>query len=189
MTAVPTFLYGAAHSQGRPLDAVRRALGYFRSNKQGKWVGAAPELGVSLLPDYGPSKASPRSGVVVVGATPWVTNYNVPIACTNLVIAKTIARKVSQRGGGLPEVQAMALVHGDGCIEIACNLLNVETTNPKLVQDTVAQLAEAHGVEAKPGYLTGQNRDEILELALRRLLSTISSREVLPPNPYMRSSG
>ncbi|CAM6109051.1 unnamed protein product [Calypogeia fissa] len=184
---VPTFLYGAAHSDGRPLDAVRRSLGYFRSNDQGKWVGS-PELGISLLPDYGPSKANPRTGVVVVGATPWVMNYNVPIASTDLTIGKMIARKVSQRGGGLPEVQAMALLHGDGCIEIACNLLNVEKTNPTMVQDMVAELAHAQGVVVRPGYLTGHSKEEILEYGLRRLLSTISSREALSPNPYVRSS-
>lgn len=103
-------------------------------------------------------------------------------------MGKQIARRVSERGGGLPEVQAMALLHGDGGIEIACNLLNVEVTNPKVVQDMVAQLAEAQGVEVKPGYLTGHSEEEILEFSLRRLLSTISSRETLAPNPYLRSS-
>ncbi|CAM6083112.1 unnamed protein product [Calypogeia fissa] len=114
-------------------------------------------------------------------------NYNVPIASTDLTIAKGIARKVSQRGGGLPEVQAMALLHGDGCIEIACNLLTVEITNPTMVQNMIAELVQAQGVEVRPGYLIGHGKEDILEFALRRLLSTVSSREALAPNPYVRS--
>jgi glutamate formiminotransferase len=176
-------VYGAAHPEGRTLAAIRRELGYFRPNEHGLWVGS-PELGISLSPDFGPNKASPRTGVVVVGATPWVMNYNVPIVSTDLTIGNRIARKVSQRGGGLPEVQAMALLHGDGCMEIACNLLNVDITGPKVVQDTVADLANAQGIEVKRGYLTGHSQEEILELALRRLLSTISSRDTLASNPF-----
>ena len=39
--AVPTFLYGAAHREGRTLASIRRQLGYFKPNSSGdQWRGA-----------------------------------------------------------------------------------------------------------------------------------------------------
>ncbi|KAL2633025.1 hypothetical protein R1flu_004504 [Riccia fluitans] len=167
---VPIFLYGAAHQEKRPLDAIRRRLGYFRANAGGQWVGS-PEFPPELLPDYGPATASAKTGVVVVGACPWVMNYNVPVRSTNLEIGRKIARKVSERGGGLKDVQAMALLHGKDCMEVACNLLNVEISSPQMVQEMVGQLGANEGVEVGQGYLTGQTDEEVFELALEKLFS------------------
>ena len=79
----------------------------------------------------------------MIGATPWVCNYNVPVArprarraaarasaektagaaneedtredTTSRAVreGRRIARRLSERGGGLPSVQAMALPHGE----------------------------------------------------------------------------
>jgi hypothetical protein len=63
----------------------------------------------------------PAAGAVAVGAAKWVVNLNVPLAgqagrggSVEFGIARRIARGLSERGGGLPEVQAMALRHGEG---------------------------------------------------------------------------
>ncbi|KAL3694724.1 hypothetical protein R1sor_008375 [Riccia sorocarpa] len=167
---VPTFLYGAAHQEKRPLDAIRRRLGYFRANADGLWVGS-PELPPELQPDYGPTAASAKTGVVVVGACPWVMNYNVPIQSINLEIGRKIARKVSERGGGLKDVQAMALLHGRDGMEVACNLLNAERSTPQMVQKLVEELGQTEGVEVGHGYLTGQTSEEVFELALEKLFT------------------
>ncbi|BBN05055.1 hypothetical protein MPTK1_3g09890 [Marchantia polymorpha subsp. ruderalis] len=167
---VPTFVYGAAHEDRRPLDAIRRELGYFRCNSLGHWEGT-PELPSELSPDFGPSIASPKTGVVVVGACPWVMNYNVPIQSTDLVTGRKIAKKVSERGGGLADVQAMALLHGEARMEIACNLLDVQKSSPQMVQNLVASLGESAGVDVGQGYLTGQSDEEIFELALEKLFT------------------
>ena len=53
----------------------------------------------------------PARGVVLVGAVPWVTNYNIQLHTTDLKAGREIATAVSQRGGGLPDVEAMALPH------------------------------------------------------------------------------
>ena len=122
-----------------------------------------------MQPDFGPPSAPPKSGIVVVGACPWVMNYNVPLVSTDLEKAKQIARRVSERGGGLPNVQAMALLHGDNCIEIACNLLDMDVSGPDVVQCIVATLAAKEGIKANPGYLTGHSKQEILQLAMEKL--------------------
>ncbi|GLJ22813.1 hypothetical protein SUGI_0429990 [Cryptomeria japonica] len=165
---VPTFLYGAAHHENRTLDSIRRELGYFKPNREGQWVGLA-SVPLSLSPEFGPCQVLPRTGVVVVGACPWVVNYNVPIVSSDLVIGRRIARKVSARGGGLPGVQAMALLHGDKVMEIACNLLDAKSVGPDKVQAEVSLLAEKEGLKSEQGYLTDYSEDQILEAACRRL--------------------
>ncbi|KAI3910535.1 hypothetical protein MKW98_027817 [Papaver atlanticum] len=121
---VPTSLYGAAHQEGKKLDLIRRQLGYFNPNSEGnQWEGALGSDCLPLKPDEGPYQATPTEGVVVVGATQWVDNYNVPIFTNKITAVRRISRRVSGRGGGIPSVQAMALAHGEDIIEVACNLL------------------------------------------------------------------
>ncbi|KAJ7551211.1 hypothetical protein O6H91_06G004700 [Diphasiastrum complanatum] len=167
---VPTYLYGAAHQQGRALDSVRRDLGYYRCNSQGQWIGGLSNISSSFSPDFGPSAClNKRSGMVVVGASPWVMNYNVPILSNDLRAARRIARKVSSRGGGLPQVQAMALLHGDDFIEVACNLLDTAVTSPDIVQTQVSILAEEEGIAVRQGYLTGYSEQEVYALACQKI--------------------
>ncbi|KAI3868016.1 hypothetical protein MKX03_035232 [Papaver bracteatum] len=121
---VPTFLYGAAHQEGKKLDLIRSQLGYFNPNSEGnQWEGALGSDCLPLKPDEGPYQATPTEGVVVVGATQWVDNSNVPIFTNKITAVRRISRRVSGRGGGIPSVQAMALAHGEDIIEVACNLL------------------------------------------------------------------
>eukprot|EP00252_Welwitschia_mirabilis_P021883 TRINITY_DN5737_c0_g1_i1.p1 TRINITY_DN5737_c0_g1~~TRINITY_DN5737_c0_g1_i1.p1 ORF type:complete len:338 (+),score=58.97 TRINITY_DN5737_c0_g1_i1:139-1014(+) len=168
---VPTYLYGAADSENRSLDFIRRSLGYFKANSEGKWVGLMND-NLSLVPDYGPSEISSRTGVVVVGASPWVANYNVPINCSDLRVGRMIAKQVSGRGGGLPGVQAMALLHGDKAMEIACNLLDSKNVGPERVQEEVESLAQKQGLTVGKGYLTDCSEDRVLKLAYQRMKQT-----------------
>ncbi|KAH9302423.1 hypothetical protein KI387_014006, partial [Taxus chinensis] len=165
---VPTFLYGAAHHENRSLDAIRRELGYFKPNREGQWVGLA-SVPWSLSPEYGPSQVESRMGVVVVGACPWVVNYNVPIVSNDLVVGRRIARKIGARGGGLPGVQAMALLHGNKGMEIACNLLDAKNVGPDTVQEEVTLIAAKEGLTAEQGYLTDYTEEQILETAFQRM--------------------
>lgn len=163
---VPVFLYGGAArlQQGRPLDSIRRELGYFRPNSTGnhQWVGGLAGS-LPLNPDEGPSEVPPAKGVVLIGATSWVENYNVPICSTDMAIAKRIARKVSARGGGLQSVQAMALAHGDDSIEVACNLLEPDIVGAHQLQLQLESLAAKEGLIAGKGYFTDLPKEMIIE--------------------------
>ena len=58
------------------------------------------------------------SGVCCIGASPWIINFNVLLdGVKELEAARRIARAVSEKGGGLPRVQAMALKHEEGMKE------------------------------------------------------------------------
>uniref|UniRef100_A0A0D3GC36 glutamate formimidoyltransferase n=1 Tax=Oryza barthii TaxID=65489 RepID=A0A0D3GC36_9ORYZ len=116
---------------------------------------------------------SPRSkGVVVVGATGWVDNYNVPVRTGDVEAARRIARAVSERGGGLPSVQAMGLAHGGGVVEVACNLLDPARVGAEQVQGMVERLAAGEGLSVGKGYFTDYSQDKIVELYFKSAANT-----------------
>lgn len=94
----------------------------------GTWEGGdggpAHATRPEIEPDFGPSHVDPRVGVATVGAGPWVVNCNVPLNTPNLATARDIARRVSERGGGLPLVEAMGLPHGTGEI-LPCPVISI----------------------------------------------------------------
>jgi glutamate formiminotransferase len=120
--AVPTFLYGAADEEGMKLDSIRRTFSYLKPNSnENQWNGVRKSDTSPLKPYRGPSQVTPAKGVVVIGATNCVDNYNVPLLSSDISDVRRIAKLISGRGGGLASVQAMALTHGEGIIEVACN--------------------------------------------------------------------
>ncbi|KAL3848893.1 hypothetical protein ACJIZ3_010775 [Penstemon smallii] len=166
---VATFLYGAAHNERRSLDKIRRDLGYFKPNNsiENQWAGGPQSELLQLNPDEGPPRALSRKGVVVIGATQWVDNYNVPIFSNDMATVRKIAKRVSGRGGGLKSVQSMALAHGEGVIEVACNLLEPNKVGGEQVQIEVERLAKEEGMEVGKGYYTDLSKNEIIESYLK----------------------
>lgn len=58
----------------------------------------------------------------------------------------------------------MALLHSDGLVEIACNLLDPSLSPPAAVQAFVERLADKEGWEVQQGYSTGKSVEELLEI-------------------------
>ncbi|KAK8914450.1 hypothetical protein KSP39_PZI024369 [Platanthera zijinensis] len=161
---VPAFLYGAAHEEGRALASIRRDLGYYRPNSAGhKWAGGLGPYLTQMNPDEGPSQMDQSRGVVVVGASRWVSNYNVQVRSTDIDAVRRIARRVSGRGGGLESVEALALAHGKDCIEVACNLISPERVGADLIQLEVERLAAEEGLVVGKGYFTDLSEDKIIQ--------------------------
>ncbi|XP_075503214.1 formiminotransferase cyclodeaminase-like protein [Primulina tabacum] len=161
---VATFLYGAAHHEGRSLDSIRRELGYFKPNSTGnQWTSGPRSEYLRLTPDEGPPQALQRKGVLVIGATRWVDNYNIPIFSNDMTTVRKISRRVSGRGGGLAAVQSMALAHGNKVIEVACNLLEPSRIGGDEVQLHVERLAKEERVEVGKGYYTDLSQDILVE--------------------------
>lgn len=97
---LPVWYYGSASPTRARLRDLRRALGYFRPSPGGRVFTDVPLThggtvsGVLGQPDAGPSGADPRVGVCLIGATPWVVNYNIGLRTNDVDEAKRIARKV-----------------------------------------------------------------------------------------------
>lgn len=146
---------------------IRRELGYFKPNLDGNhWAGGLQSDILPLMPDEGPAQAVQAKGVVVIGATRWVDNYNIPVFSNNIAAVRRIAKRVSGRGGGLPSVQSMALVHGD-VTEVACNLLEPTKVGGDQVQLEVERLAGEEGVKVGKGYFTDFSQEQIIENYLK----------------------
>ncbi|XP_030546288.1 formimidoyltransferase-cyclodeaminase-like [Rhodamnia argentea] len=171
---VPVFLYAAAHPTGKALDTIRRELGYFRPNFMGnQWAGwTMPEV-LPERPDEGPTHVSRARGITMIGARPWVALYNVPILSTDVSATRKIARMVSARGGGLPTVQTLGLVHGEDATEIACMLLEPNQIGVDRVQNHVEMLAAQEGLDVERGYFTDFSPEMIIE----KYVKLVSSRE------------
>lgn len=180
---VPVKLYGDAASDKVGLAEIRRRAGYFSGSKEGRWMGDGGLRELAL--EYGPSEMSSKIGFGCVGAVPWVCNYNVPLTFAfdagvdadermrrALAFGRAAAKCVSERGGGLPSVQSMALPHGDR-VEVACNLLDMDVTSTADVQrateSTVASinawdyLGVGSTVRVDQGYVTNQTPESMLE--------------------------
>lgn len=114
-------------------------------------------------PDEGPTSICPARGISMIGARPWVALYNIPILSTDVTATRRIARMVSARGGGLPTVQTLGLVHGEDSTEIACMLLEPNQIGGDRVQNHVEMLAAQEGLDVEKGYFTDHSPDMIIE--------------------------
>lgn len=171
--AVPVYFYGSAREDARPLAELRRQLGYFSGASRGEWTGLSDEIMTAmqeLAPDVGPRDVDPTYGAAVVGAVPWVTNYNLLLTRKGLGDAelmskcRRIARLTSSRGGGPPAVETMALPHEQG-VEIACNLLDDARTPASEVRKHVAGLAQAEDLQLENDYFTNKRPEDVLSIA------------------------
>ncbi|XP_057506408.1 uncharacterized protein LOC130789622 isoform X1 [Actinidia eriantha] len=161
---VPVYLYAAAHPTGKAVDTIRRELGYYRPNFMGnQWAGWAQPEALPEKPDEGPTMVTRSKGIVMIGARPWVVTYNVPILSTDVTVTRRIAQMVSARGGGLPTVQSLGLVHGEDSTEIACMLLEPNQIGADRVQNRVEMLAAQEGLDVEKGYFTDFSPEMIAE--------------------------
>ena len=126
-------------------------------------------------PDYGPQRIHPTAGATVVGARPFLIAYNINLETRDVELAKRIARRVRERSGGLPRVQALGLYLEEGaCAQVSMNLLDHAVTPLWLVWETVGEQARAEGVEVR--------ESELIGLAPLAALSEVAEHAGVDPN-------
>ena len=146
---LPVFLYVAAATRA---DRVKLA-----DVRRGQYEGLKLEIGqLGRQPDFGPARMHPSAGAVAVGARPFLIAYNINLASTDIELARRIARRVRESGGGLPRVQAMGVALDDpACAQVSMNLLDFSVTPLWLVWETVRNEAAGDGVELLESELIG----------------------------------
>lgn len=147
--ALPVYLYARAaqRSEREVLADIRRPQ--YEGLKE---LIEQPEH----APDFGPAALHPTGGAVAVGARPFLIAYNINLESEDIELAKRIARRVRERSGGLPRVQALGLYLEDlRCAQVSMNLLDHTVTPLWLVWETVVELARAEGVELRESELIG----------------------------------
>lgn len=148
---IPVYLYARAAS--RP-DRVRLA-----DVRRGGYEAVRDEIGDPARdrrPDFGPARTHPRAGAMAVGARPFLIAWNINLASNDIEVAKRIARKVRESGGGLPAVQGNGfMIEELDAAQVSMNLLDFETTPMWRVFDEVKRLAAEEGVGIRESELIG----------------------------------
>jgi glutamate formiminotransferase len=151
---LPVYLYARAATRGdrEKLADVRR----------GQYEGLKAEIGQhGREPDFGPTRMHPSAGAVAVGARPFLIAYNINLASSDVDLAKRIARRVRESGGGLPKLQANGFEVREPerghplRAQVSMNLLDFSVTPLWLVWDSVRELAAEDGVALAESELIG----------------------------------
>ena len=151
---IPVYLYAkaATRPEREKLADVRR----------GQYEGLRAEIGQrGREPDFGPARLHPSAGAVAVGARPFLIAYNINLDSEDVDLAKRIARRVRESGGGLPRLQANGFEVREPerghplRAQVSMNLLDFTVTPLWLVWDTVRDLAAEDGIDLAESELIG----------------------------------
>ena len=132
--------------------------------RRGQYEGLKLEIGQNgREPDLGPSRMHPSAGAVAVGARPFLIAYNINLDSDDVELAKRIARRVRESGGGLPKLQANGFhveepERGDGRpskAQVSMNILDFRVTPIWRVWETVRAEAAEDGVRLFESELIG----------------------------------
>jgi glutamate formiminotransferase len=146
---LPVYLY--ANAATRP-ERVKLA-----DVRRGQYEGLKNEIDEpGRAPDFGPARMHPSAGAVAVGARPFLIAYNINLASNDVELAKRIARRVRESGGGLPRVQANGFwIDELGLAQVSMNILDFSVTPLWVVWETVRDVAAEDGVDLAESELIG----------------------------------
>jgi glutamate formiminotransferase len=153
---LPVYLYAQAALRG---DRVKLA-----DVRRGQYEGLKVEIGQNgREPDLGPARMHPSAGAVAVGARPFLIAYNINLDTADVELAKRIARRVRESGGGLPKLQANGFSveepeRGDPLpsrAQVSMNVLDFHVTPLWRVWEAVRAEAAEDGVELYESELIG----------------------------------
>jgi len=151
---LPVYLYAQAAMRS---DRVKLA-----DVRRGQYEGLKAEIGHNgRHPDFGPARMHPRAGAVAVGARPFLIAWNINLDSDDVELAKRIARRVRESGGGLPRVQANGFRVEEPDrghpvrAQVSMNLLDFRTTPIWQAWDAVGELAAEDGILLAESELIG----------------------------------
>ncbi|MFI5225809.1 MAG: glutamate formimidoyltransferase [Candidatus Limnocylindrales bacterium] len=151
---LPVYLYAAAATRS---DRVKLA-----DVRRGQYEGLRAEIDhPGREPDFGPARIHPSAGAVAVGARPFLIAYNINLDSDDVDLARRIARRIRESGGGLPRLQANGFEVSEPerghptRAQVSMNLLDFAETPLWLVWETVRDEAAADGVELAESELIG----------------------------------
>lgn len=145
---VPVFLYGelAVHQS-------HRERAFFRA-------GGPVELmrrveGGELRPDFGPAELHPTAGATLVTARPPLAAFNVELAGADLPLAREIASRLREAGGGLEGVRAIGIDLGKGRTQVSTNIHDPARVPLATVAVRIRELAGPHGARPVGAEIVG----------------------------------
>jgi glutamate formiminotransferase len=172
---LPVYLYeqAAQREERRALSVIRR----------GGFEGfAAKIMDPAWIPDYGPARIHPSGGVTVIGARFFLIAFNAVLETGDVEVARAIARRVRESGGGLPAVRAMGVhLASRGRAQVSMNLVDYRRTPVLAALDRVRREAEALGTRVLESEVIGLMPEEAVLGVVRDALQLprLSGRQVL----------
>lgn len=148
--SIPVFLYGdAARVPARKnLADVRK--GQFEGLRD--LIGKDPDR----KPDFGPERIHPTAGATAVGARFFLIAYNVNLKSHDVALAKSIAKAIREKDGGLPGVRSLGLDLADrGLAQVSMNLVDYRQTSMATVFREIESRARAAGDEVLESEIIG----------------------------------
>ncbi len=147
---IPVFMYENAASAPE-----RRNLAWLR---KGEYEGLASKLQqIDFLPDYGKAEFNAKSGIVIIGARPFLVAYNVNLTTKNVTIAKQIALKIRENSEtGLRKVKAIGwYIDEFDKVQVSTNITDFTFTPVYEVFEAVKKWALAFDTEVSGSELVG----------------------------------
>ena len=144
---VPVVLYGelATHPERRERAWLRK----------GGWRALAERVATGeVTPDFGPRRAHPTRGVILATARPPLIAFNLELAEDDLDLARDVAARIRESGGGLEGVRAIGLrLAARGRVQVSTNVHDHRATPLAAVVEAVrrhARVVEAELVGLAP---------------------------------------
>jgi glutamate formiminotransferase len=124
--------------------------------RRGGTVGLQRRLDAGeLAPDFGPARLHETAGGVIVGARRPLIAFNVNLR-GDLAVAREVAARVRERGGGFPGVRALGLdLPRAGFVQVSMNVEDWEAAALHDIVERVVAEAESRGAEVVGSELVG----------------------------------
>lgn len=151
---IPSILYGAAAS------APHRAN--LADVRRGEFEGLAERVrDPAWTFDYG-EHPHVSAGAIAIGARPFLLAFNVELDSPDLALARSIARLLRERNGGLRTLRALGIRLAPDVVQVSFNLTDVDAVPLYRVRELVRLAAGRRGVSLR--------RSELIGLAPRRAI-------------------
>ena len=168
---IPVYLYEAA--------ATRPERVQLENVRKGQFEGLREEIAKSpdRHPDFGAPRMHPTAGATIVGARKFLIAYNINLDTPDVSVARKIAAKIRQSGGGLPCVKAMGVdLKARGLAQVSMNLTDYERTSIATAFDAVKCEAQRFGANICGSEVVGLIPQAALDSAAEHFLQIESFR-------------
>lgn len=147
---LPVFLYEAAATRPERRNLADVRAPQFEGLRD--LIGKDPDR----RPDFGPDRIHPTGGAVAVGARMPLIAFNLDLATDDVDVARSIARAIRERDGGLPGIKALGLfLDQRNCAQVSMNVCDYTKTGLLAVYDAVEGHAARLGTSIRAGELIG----------------------------------
>ncbi len=147
---IPVYFYEQAATRPERVDLADVRRGEFERLRD------EIENDPARFPDAGEPRIHPTAGAMAVGARLPLIAYNINLATEDLAVAKSIAKAVRGRDGGLRYLKALGIdLRERRQVQVSMNLVNHEATPLHRVFEMVRREAARYGVAISGSEIVG----------------------------------